>query len=426
MAGVLQYELVEALGRELLARALTPAPEGPAPEPESLPSLDSFAVYVHVPFCGSLCAYCSFAKGRDDELIERYFDALRWELEAYGALPQLAGARVTSIFLGGGTPSYVPAEKLADLLERLRGLFRVGPEVQVTLEANPESVDPAKLAAYRAAGIDRISLGVQSFDEARLRSLGRRHRRAEIDRAFGTIREAGISELSADLMYGLPGQTLADFDHELDQALAAPLTHLSIFPLIYRPDTPLYRRREEVQALQLELYERASARLEAAGFTAYTPEDFSRSGVYCAYQLDVWRPPARACLGLGAGALSGAAGRHWQNLGDTRAYLRACEAGAWPRRSGGTRDADDEATELLLLSAKTLRFELRLLEPHLGSARATTVKGWLGVAEQAGLVTRTSPEVFELTRPGRFFAARWWSAFILEKLGRAAQRSEKA
>ncbi|MBI2238011.1 MAG: radical SAM protein, partial [Actinobacteria bacterium] len=201
----------------------------------------SAGVYVHVPFCLTRCGYCDFnAYAGLGHLADRYVAALRMEADL--AAPAWADERVASVFLGGGTPTTLAAEDLAGLLMDLRRRFDAAPDAEVTIEANPDTVDVAKLEALLAAGYGRLSMGAQSFDAAVLAALERVHSPDAVRRAFGAARAAGYADVNLDLIYGANGETLASWKRTLEETAALGPEHLSAYALTIEPATPLGRK----------------------------------------------------------------------------------------------------------------------------------------------------------------------------------------
>ena len=199
------------------------------------------AIYIHVPFCARKCAYCDFASfaGREDAW-QDYFAALRAEMDAWA--DRLRAYEARSVFFGGGTPSLVPAEYIQDALDHLRRLLPISADCEITLEANPGTLTADKLAAYRRAGVNRLSIGVQSFDAELLRNLGRIHTPEQAVDAVRMAAEAGFTNLSIDLMYALPGQSMAQWSETLARAVALPIKHISAYSLIVEPGTEMEKR----------------------------------------------------------------------------------------------------------------------------------------------------------------------------------------
>ncbi len=264
--------------------------------------LPPLGLYLHLPWCRRRCPYCDFnAHALRGELPARpYVAALLRDLEA--ELPRVWGRRVRSVFLGGGTPSLFPPEAVEALLDGLRALLPLDPAAEVTLEANPGTVDRARLEAYRAAGVSRLSLGVQSFQDPLLRALGRIHDARQAREAAAAAREAGFERLNLDLMWGLPGQTPAQAAADVAEALAFDPGHLSHYQLTIEPGTPFHRRPPPLPGEEaLEAMEAACAeRLEVAGYRRYEVSAWAREGHRCRHNLNYWR--YGDYVGLGAGA----------------------------------------------------------------------------------------------------------------------------
>ena len=375
-------------------------------------------LYLHFPFCNALCTYCSFNRRQSTRQMEAYVAALEWEIAWYARKPELQRAEISSLFLGGGTPSFAPAALIERLLEAVARGFRVSPDMQATIEGNPESITPNKLLRYRRAGINRLSLGVQTFDERRLKQLGRLHGPGQVVKAIDASMQAGIEECSLDLIFGLPGQVWKELASDLEKAMAMPIGHLSLFPMIYRPGTPLHGHRPR-GIRGYRLYARALKRLDAGGFLQYTTEDFTRSGIRCQYQVDAWQPPQRPCLGLGLGTLSSFGDHSWQNTGDLDRYIRSTKADLPPVASSHHWGAAEQLLYHLMTEVKFLHLAPRDLEEPFARAfpllhRAFPALPWL--LARAGLFQPQEDGRLKLSVPARFLATRWWSAFILAKL----------
>jgi putative oxygen-independent coproporphyrinogen III oxidase len=265
---------------------------------------ESLAVYIHWPFCRSKCPYCDFnSHVRDRVEAARWTRALLADLDHHAALAP--GRQVGSVFFGGGTPSLMPPETVAALLERVRQHWAVSADLEVTLEANPNSAEAARFRAFAAAGVNRQSLGVQALDPAALRLLGRLHDRAEAIAAIEHARDS-FARFSFDLIYARPGQSLAAWRQELDEALALAGEHLSLYQLTVEPGTAfatLARRGELVppdEELAAALYEITQDRLAAHGLPAYEISNHARPGAECRHNLAYWR--YQDYVGIGPGA----------------------------------------------------------------------------------------------------------------------------
>lgn len=292
------------------------------------PDAGALGLYVHVPFCAAICSYCNFNRGLlDEDLKRRYVAALTEEIERSGD-----GSRVDSIFFGGGTPSLLAAGEVARVLAACRGAFDVAPDAETTLEMNPESCRADYASALIEAGIDRVSLGVQSFDDGELARLGRTHTAARARAAFDALRAAGCGNVSLDLMLWLPGQSRAACAASVDALLALAPDHASLYLLELYPNAPLRdeaARRGWSQAPDedaVAMYLDALARTDAAGYRQYEISNVARPGRRSRHNLKYWRDGE--WLGFGCGAHSTRRGSRWKNVSETARYVDAIERGA--------------------------------------------------------------------------------------------------
>jgi putative oxygen-independent coproporphyrinogen III oxidase len=349
-------------------------------------------LYVHLPFCASRCGYCDFVTvvGRSGQH-DGYVDALLAELELErDALAQ----RPESVFLGGGTPTLTEPHALERLLRAL-------PEAEeVTVEANPETVTPELAALLRRCGVTRVSLGAQSFQPRLLEVLERRARPEDVRRAFALLREAGFDNLSLDVIYGIPGQSGADLDADLAEALALAPEHLSCYELEAKPGTRFTHAHGDELARQAErmesYFERVVARLQGAGYRWYETANFCRDeprDLRSRHNLAYWR--GRDYLGLGIGAVSTIEGRRWRTTPRLGRYLTALRAGERPEREVEELSGPIRRSERVLLG---LRLDEPLALAELDDAVDAEAVERL---ERLGLVARSGEEL-TLTERGRF------------------------
>jgi putative oxygen-independent coproporphyrinogen III oxidase len=311
-----------------------------------------FGVYVHIPFCAARCDYCDFATWTDRaHLIDRYVEACVRDLERRAARGELVPA--TSVFFGGGTPSLLAASQLLRILDAIPR----EPLAEVTVECNPDSVDAAKLEAYRAGGINRLSLGVQSMRPHVLAALGRTHDPAKVGRAVRSARAVGFERLNLDLIYGTPGETLDDWRATLDAALAMEPTHISAYALTVEPATPLGQavaagsRPAPDDDDQADKYAIADERLAAAGLEWYELSNWSRPGNECAHNLLYWQQDEYTAIGCAAHGYTG--GRRWWNVRTPERYIDRV-AGGQPTESGAeVLDTERRWEEAIVLALRT-------------------------------------------------------------------------
>ena len=316
-------------------------------------------LYLHVPFCRSKCGYCDFfsVAPPDAAWLERYPELLLRQLEL--AQPHWRGP-VTSVFFGGGTPSLLPAAAVGRLLAAIAARLGLTAAAEITLEANPGTVDERVLGEMRAAGVNRLSLGLQTLDDTGLRSLGRQHTAAQGLAALAAARSAGFDNLSADLIYGLPGETAAGLDAICARLLRVAPEHLSCYALTVEEGTPLAAAQGRGELLLpdeeqvAERYRQLDATLTAAGYRHYEISNFARPGRECRHNLATWQ--RRPYLGLGAGAHS----FHDAGWGERRAvpadlqrFAAEIEAGREPSASLELLDRRGAMAETLYLGLRT-------------------------------------------------------------------------
>jgi oxygen-independent coproporphyrinogen-3 oxidase len=279
-------------------------------------------LYIHIPFCAAICNYCDFNRGLfDPRLKTAYVDALVTDIGRSSG----AGAAAETIYLGGGTPSLLEPAEVACIVAACVATFDVADDSEVTIEANPETVDMARLAGYRDAGVTRLSLGVQSFRDDELRRLSRLHGADRARAAFADARAAGFDNMSLDLMMWLPGQAVPVWLESVDAAVALAPEHLSLYLLELYPNAPL--RDEMVRARWSQapdddaaaMYVTALERLEGAGYQQYEISNAARPGRQSRHNLKYWTDGE--WLGFGCGAHSTCGGTRWRNVADTAAYI---------------------------------------------------------------------------------------------------------
>lgn len=306
-------------------------------------------LYIHIPFCERKCPYCDFNTYAGLEAQHQAtVDALCTEMGRWSE--RLSGRTVSSIFIGGGTPTVLQASQLHQLFAAIHRHFRVEPGAEITCEANPGAVDRAKFAVLRELGVNRLSMGVQSFREEELRFLGRIHSTDDVYQAYAAARQVGFDNINLDFIFGLPGQSEADWRVTLDRVLALAPEHLSLYSLIVEPDTPLFHWVETGQTPAPEedvaaaLYEIAIARLEASGYLQYEVSNWARQAspadaqcetprFACRHNLVYWRN--EDYLGIGPGAHShlcvvedgAVVERRWGNRKPVPGYNRRVQAG---------------------------------------------------------------------------------------------------
>lgn len=293
------------------------------------------SLYVHVPFCHTICGYCDFySEVFDKQAIGPLVDSLLAELATYETAHAFS---VDTIFVGGGTPTTLPPELLQKLLTKLASLADRDLPLEFTSEANPATVTPEVAAALVNSGVNRVSIGAQSFDAGELQVLERIHRPPQVAETIRIARAAGIDNVSIDLIFAVPGQSLASWMRNLDAALALNTDHLSCYGLTFEPGTPLHRQLSEGRVrkvdedLEAEMYEATIERLAREGYRQYEVSNFARPGRECRHNLRYWNNDGYLGIGPSACGFLADRGLRYRNVPDTAAYVRAIRAGKSPQ-----------------------------------------------------------------------------------------------
>jgi oxygen-independent coproporphyrinogen-3 oxidase len=373
------------------------------------------SLYVHAPFCRAKCRYCAFysqpagPQGPAAHVLARYFDALEAEMD--GNAQAHGRVAAPTLFFGGGTPSLLGAEGLARIMGALRQRFGLAPDAEITLEANPDSASPELLRAATGLGVNRLSLGVQSLDDASLKALGRVHDARQARLAFDRARAAGFENIGLDLIFGLPGQGVEAWLNTLRQALAFAPEHVSCYGLTVEPGTPLASDAAALAACadedgQAEMFLRGAELLEAAGFAHYEISNFARPGRRCRHNLACWR--GEHVLGFGPAAVStmkaqdsGPDGAvRWANPADLTAWAELVRSGRTGQANRETLGPEVRAREALMLALRTAEgLDLCAYAARTGQDLRATRAELLGQLERAGLIARPDDRL-RLTRAG--------------------------
>ena len=328
-------------------------------------------LYIHIPFCASRCVYCGFYSTTLPALRDAYVDALCQELTLRAEeLP--ADEAITTIYLGGGTPSQLTTDQLDRLFSYIYKVY--GPQpVEVTMECNPDDITPAFAGWIAQSPIDRISMGAQTFSDDRLRLLRRRHTAAEVRRATTLLRQAGICNISIDLMFGFPGETLADWEQDIDEALRLGVEHISAYSLMYEEGTTLHRwlsegRIQEIDDdLSLRMYDCLVDRLTAAGYRHYEISNFALPQRESRHNSSYWRDVPYMGLGASAHSFDGRQ-RSW-NVADIETYIAAIGRGERPCTVEAL-DPDTHYEDVVLTSLRTAEgIDLGKIRRDFGSQR---------------------------------------------------------
>lgn len=357
--------------------------------------LETASLYLHIPFCHTRCHYCDFNTYAGLlPLREPYVRALLHEITLMGEFAQVPDGkprRSRTLFFGGGTPSLLSVKQITRLLDACRASFVVDEGAEITLEANPGTLTETQLVGLREAGINRLSMGAQSFDAELLKTLGRIHSPQEITQAVHYARTAGFTSINLDFMFGLPGQTMQHWRETLDHALDLHPEHLSLYSLIIEEGTPFYTWVDEGRItpgdedLCADMYEYADERLQAAGYQNYEISNWSLPGHQSRHNQTYWHN--LPYLGMGAGAYSFFGQRRFSNERDPQVYIRELKAGQRPEAESETVESTQEMSETAFLTLRTAQgLHLPTFEQRFAKPFTAFVGGRLHLVEEAGLL----------------------------------------
>jgi len=313
-------------------------------------------VYIHIPFCRQKCLYCDFPSRADGEyLFQDYTTALCREITGKGGI--LSSYAIDSVYFGGGTPTVLPVNNLTRIIDCLCDCAQVTADAEISIEANPGTIDGSKLADLRHAGFNRISIGVQAFDDRLLAVTGRIHSAVEAVQAVTEAAVSGFENISVDLMYGLPGQSVDDFQTSLRQAVDLPIRHISAYGLKVEEGTPFHRQQvsghldlpdEDEEAA---MYDLATGFLPQQGLRRYEISNYARAGAECRHNLKYWH--YQPYLGLGAAAHSFIGGQRQSNVIDSGEFIRRIFSGGDPVESREVPEPEVAIAEYVFLSLRT-------------------------------------------------------------------------
>lgn len=352
-------------------------------------------LYVHIPFCKSRCIYCGFYSTTNMGLRQRYVDAVCREIEVRGGRRE--NRTIQTVYLGGGTPSQLTLAQLSQLLESVNSTFSVANDAEITIEVNPDDVTPELVVGLRAMGVNRVSMGVQTFDDQRLRFLNRRHTSSQIKEAIQLLRHTGFDNISIDLMYGFPDEALCDWQRDINAALTLDVEHISAYCLMVEEGTPLNNmlcgKAEALpdEEVERQMYETLIDHLTAAGYEHYELSNFARPGYRSRHNSSYWKNVPY--IGVGAAAHSYDGHRRSWNVSDLLLYIKGIENGEpvfqWEELNNDTRYNDRITVALRTCEG----LGLAELSPHqrehlLRTARRYMDDGLLQIADNHVRLTR--------------------------------------
>lgn len=320
----------------------------------------AISLYVHVPFCLKKCRYCDFTSYPYDRAAAKdYLAALIREIQLYGSILNAGEKDISSLFFGGGTPTCLPVGDLKEILLCIKSFFHLKPDCEITVEANPGTIDASRLYELRRAGVNRLSIGVQSLSDVLLETLGRIHNAAQADEAVCLARQAGFDNINIDLIYGIPGQTIAVWRDTLERAVAFEPEHIACYGLQLEEGTPLEQSvaRGDMEScpeeLELNMYHTAISSLKKSGYHHYEISNFARPGRECAHNLVYWLN--QPYLGLGPAAHSFFRGERYANECEPQEYCSRLGKGKLLAADRENITMETEMAETMFLGLRLLR-----------------------------------------------------------------------
>lgn len=354
-------------------------------------------LYIHIPFCEHKCGYCDFYSVERLSAMEDFVEALCREIQLLPErLPEAVQEPIATVYFGGGTPSLLSPQQLERIQEQLRRVFRILPEAEWSMECNPGTVTLERLRQYRSLGINRLSFGVQSFHDEELRFLERLHTARDAVAAVCWAYEAGFANVNLDLMFAVPGQTLASWRRTLEQALALAPQHISAYSLIWEPGTRFYQRlrRGKLSPVPEELdkaqYELVSELLSAAGYVHYEVSNFARPGFQCRHNLLYWH--GEEYVALGPSAHGYVRGRRYWNVRNLRRYSECVSRGILPIAGSEHVGQWERVEELIFLGLRSDGLRFARLGEEFGSELALAASELFQRWHEAGWLRLWTPE----------------------------------
>lgn len=386
-------------------------------------NLKLIGIYVHIPFCMQKCKYCDFASfaGCEDDTIKKYIDSLLNEIEYKASTLKNDNFQymIDTIYIGGGTPSYINASLIKKILDTIYMNFEIKNNAEISIEINPGTITKAKLKTYKNIGINRLSIGLQSGSENILKTLGRIHNYKQYEESIKLAKFMGFTNISSDIMIGIPGQTIYDVEDTLDKLLSLDLTHISVYSLILEDGTEMTRlvnshKLEPVDdEIERYMYWYAKRRLEENGYNHYEISNFAQPGFECKHNLNCWRQ--HEYIGFGLSAASYMNNTRFKNLDNLQEYISNETENLWKKniKIEEKQTKNDKMNEYMILGLRTLKgVNLNEFENKFGEKCTDHYSETLNKLSQMGLINMDYTRYVKLTNRGLDFANIVWENFL--------------
>lgn len=369
---------------------------------KSHPGIDEVSVYIHNPFCPKICPFCNFNVAKyDGELYKSYLSALNTELQMYKDHPDIMGKKVTAIYFGGGTGSMLRPNDVSLLLNSVSDIFTVDPGAEITVECHPNTVGERRFKEYQSVGVNRVTLGIQSFDDDNLTAIGRDHTADKNKRILAEALNSGFKNVGMDLMYRLPNQDIENLIQDLETIAEFSPDTVSAYSLELE-ETALSGEKSKIPsgAVDREMFYLVGDYLKASGYGRYMQPDFALPQKECRYVVNAWQAPQKLLLGLGAGANTHYFGGHsWTNVYPVVEYIKALNSGCSPIVSGNSVDVEELKAKYMVLGVRGINigksefqrlFKGQIVHNFGPQIAMLIAKGWL----------QDKGDSFEVTRQG--------------------------
>lgn len=375
------------------------------------------AIYLHIPFCEQICYYCDFNKFfLKNQPVDEYIEALKYEIQAYAAKHEPL-EWIDSVYIGGGTPTSISTEQLRRVIEGVTEAFPLSKDVEFTVEVNPGSCDDQKMAMLKNTGVNRLSIGVQAFDSELLKAINRDHAPMDANKTIQLALSHGIKDLSVDLMFGLPDQTMEQWETTLENALELPITHISAYSLKIEPKTVFYQWEREgrlklpTEDLEADMYERLVYETQKAGFDQYEISNFAKGIHQSRHNLVYWNN--HEYYGLGAGAHGYLNRVRYANHGPLPKYLKALNAGDWPCLEEHSVPLHEQKEEFMFMGLRKMKgISFNEYESRYGEKVEDTFPGVINKLIDDGLLVMDESHV-RLSNEGKLLGNQVFEKFLL-------------
>ncbi|MDD5638711.1 MAG: radical SAM family heme chaperone HemW [Candidatus Pacebacteria bacterium] len=367
--------------------------------------IKEISLYVHIPFCSTVCPFCKFNISKyEPSIYRKYLKALKKEISLFRDHPDLRNRVVTAIYFGGGTGSMLVPDEIYKILNLMNKIFPISNKVEITVECHPDTIDFLKLKDYRKVGVNRISLGIQSFQDQNLRNIGRTHSARQNEKLLKYALKIGFNCVAMDLMYRLPGQDFENLKFDLNKIKEFSPDGISVYSL--EPEnTPLERKTSEMPSEEIDrkMFYFIGDFLENIGYCRFMQPDFSKPDKECKYVLNAWRAPQQLMVGFGAGANTHCFGNYvWANVYPVKSYIESIESGHFPGAMGIKVSLEELKAKYMVLGARHLSIEKKVFKEIFGESISDKFSSKIERLKKLGWISEEN-NYYKITREGLYY-----------------------